>query len=51
MTGHSPDEVRVREVPSLSPEFAKAWSFLIGTTMNPKKKVNVNFDNSLVYVF
>ncbi|KAF0752339.1 membrane metallo-endopeptidase-like 1, partial [Aphis craccivora] len=41
MTGHSPDEVRVREVLSLSPEFAKAWSFLIGTTMNPKKKAHV----------
>ncbi|XP_026804476.1 neprilysin-2-like [Rhopalosiphum maidis] len=34
---HSPNVVRVREVLSLSPEFAKAWSCQIGTPMNPKK--------------
>ncbi|XP_050056347.1 neprilysin-11-like isoform X18 [Aphis gossypii] len=34
---HCPDVVRVREVLSLSPEFAKAWSCPIGAPMNPKK--------------
>ncbi|XP_050056333.1 membrane metallo-endopeptidase-like 1 isoform X7 [Aphis gossypii] len=34
---HSPYVVRVREVLSLLPEFAKAWSCPIGTPMNPKK--------------
>ncbi|XP_025418911.1 neprilysin-21-like isoform X2 [Sipha flava] len=35
---HSPNEVRVRVVVSLFPEFAKAWSCPLGSPMNPNKE-------------